>query len=124
MGTTHSDLSSGDGLLRGKRGGRGKARMYDNNPVDKQGEDGLFQQQQQQQQQQPTFYDLLQVPTTASRLQIKQSYLSLSKMYDMLALKVAVLVLDDVPRNSVKLHVPTWYCQMNDHVKSMIVGWR
>lgn len=44
-------------------------------------EDGAFQQQQQMQQQ-PTFYDILQVPPTASRSQIKQSYLNLSKLYD------------------------------------------
>ena len=58
-----------------------EARMYDD-PVavgNQQGDEGGFFPQQQQQ---PTFYELLQVPTTASRSQIKQSYLSLSKMYD------------------------------------------
>ena len=40
------------------------------------------QQSQQQQQQQPTFYDILQVPPTASRSQIKQSYLQLAKQFD------------------------------------------
>jgi len=43
------------------------------------------QQQQQQPQQQgfePTFYELLQVPPTATRSQIKQSYLNLAKQYD------------------------------------------
>ena len=51
-------------------------------------------QQQQQQQQggrngppqrgpdEPTFYDILQVPPTATRAQIKQSYLNLAKLYD------------------------------------------
>ena len=39
-------------------------------------------QQQQQQQRPATFYETLRVPPTATRAQIKQSYLSLVRMFD------------------------------------------
>ncbi len=61
------------------QGGEENPEAIMRDPEGSQGyEDGTFQQQQQQ----LTFYDVLQVPSNASRSQIKQSYLSLSKMYD------------------------------------------
>ena len=51
-------------------------------PPDGTGPFGRQMQMQQQQQRPATFYETLRVPPTATRAQIKQSYLSLVRMFD------------------------------------------
>ena len=60
----------------GGPGGPGRGMMGPPGPQQQQ------QPQQERQERQPTFYEILQVPPTATRAQIKQSYLNLVKMYD------------------------------------------
>eukprot|EP00986_Skeletonema_menzelii_P011353 scaffold5819_cov148-Skeletonema_menzelii.AAC.8 len=68
----------GPGVVAGPRGGVGVPPPPFNEPPVP-----FPRQQAQQQQQRPkTFYEILQVPRTATRAQIKQSYTNLARKYD------------------------------------------